>query len=445
MTAIETLDRSSVLVAEQVGRRRYRTPEGYLFCEAVRIARTGDLLYSPNEVPDVEPLSGLPFVTITRDRTELFHPDVLASFLGKPVTNNHPPEMLDPGSHKAYAVGHAVNVYAGEGIDADYMLADLLITDQTAIRDVENGKKEVSCGYMSEYEQERTGYGRQYNIRGNHIALVERGRCGPSCAIRDHEREDPMSNRRTWRDRVRAAFKAKDEAALEQELAKPVDEKEEDEVKDQDTSDPIAAIMARLEEVSKTIGEMDSRLCAMEAKGIMDGDDENKKDGDPEPTKDGDDEDKEEEKDDESSKTMDRASVTAASAPVFAAAEVLAPGVRLPTFDASPTRGHVASQLADLRRSALQTALKDSRQGPLIRPVLAGSASALATLDAATIEVLFAASAEVVKAANRRPLASNDSMGPNPTNTIQQHTPASLQELLTKRRAAITNAAGGRT
>ena len=84
-----------------------------------------------------------------------------------------------------------------------------------------DGKRELSAGYDAEYETISPGVGRQHQIVGNHVALVDRGRCGVRCAIGD----SAMSRRRVSDavlaasvDRIRRAFTARDESTLVDEL-----------------------------------------------------------------------------------------------------------------------------------------------------------------------------------------------------------------------------------
>lgn len=170
-------------IASQLSERIAETPEGYLLCEAVPIARTGELAYAPQETPIP---AGDGQTIITRDAATLFEQETLASFEGKPVTLEHPPDFVTPDTWKMYAVGTVQNVRQGQGEDADKLLADLLITDARAIEAVRAKRlRELSCGYDAEYHADAPGKGRQVQIRGNHVALVSAGRCGSACAIQD--------------------------------------------------------------------------------------------------------------------------------------------------------------------------------------------------------------------------------------------------------------------
>ena len=76
------------------------------------------------------------------------------------------------------------------------MLADLIVKDESAIQLIEDGLREVSCGYDAEYEQTEPGKAEQVDITGNHVALVPKGRAGNRCAIGDR---DTMANqKKNW-------------------------------------------------------------------------------------------------------------------------------------------------------------------------------------------------------------------------------------------------------
>ena len=172
---------------ERLSDHRERTPEGFLLCKDVPFARIGTQIYGASELPKIEPG---PDGTIVVDRPieEVFRPETIASFEGKPVTNDHPVDgMVTPATFRDYVVGVVIGPRRGDGykLDNNFLYADLLIQEANAIADIEAGKKEVSAGYDSEYEIIEPGVARQHDIIGNHIALVDRGRCGPQCAIGD--------------------------------------------------------------------------------------------------------------------------------------------------------------------------------------------------------------------------------------------------------------------
>jgi len=169
----------------------HETPEGYLLCMNVPIARTGEQIYGKDETPLEPGHDGT--VVIDRTADEVFRPETMASFEGKPFTIYHPEEFVGPDNWNELTVGIAQNVRRGSGEFEGSLLADILITAKRAIQRVKDGLREISCGYDAEYVQTGIGRGRQKNILGNHVALVDEGRAGSSHAIKDHKGKGSMS------------------------------------------------------------------------------------------------------------------------------------------------------------------------------------------------------------------------------------------------------------
>jgi hypothetical protein len=126
-----------------------------------------------------------------REPHEQFSRETLDSFAQVPVTNEHPPKMLDAKTARDYMVGST-----GESVtrDDDHMRATLMVADAKTIGEMESGKTEVSCGYSCDVDEtpgEHPIYGRydavQKNIRGNHLAIVSRGRAGRTARVRMDE------------------------------------------------------------------------------------------------------------------------------------------------------------------------------------------------------------------------------------------------------------------
>ncbi len=163
------------------------TGEGFLICKNVPIARTGTQDYLGSELG----LSGGDsdrIIAVIRSPDEVFSEAALASFEGKPVTNDHPPGLIGPDDVKTYEMGHAQNIRRGTGEWKDFMIADLHIHDRDLIDAIQNGKREISCGYECDYAKNEDGTYSQKNIRGNHVAVVDRGRAGKRAAILDSDK-----------------------------------------------------------------------------------------------------------------------------------------------------------------------------------------------------------------------------------------------------------------
>ena len=160
-----------------------KTPEGFLVCQNVPIARTGYQKYYAQELDEnAEPNV---VVNVYRSPDEVFSPATLASFEGKPVTNEHPSEDVTPENYAKYSKGHVQHVRVGKGDDSDKIMADLYITDPELMQLIQDGKRDVSAGYYAEDKEDKNGRICQTHIRGNHIAVVDEGRAGRSVSIRD--------------------------------------------------------------------------------------------------------------------------------------------------------------------------------------------------------------------------------------------------------------------
>lgn len=156
-----------------------KKPSGGIVCTDVPIARTGTQEYLAGELG----LGGDPerVILVTRAPEEVFAPEAMASFEGVCVCDDHPPESVTAVNFSQYSKGHAQNVRReGEYLVADLHIEDAVLADQVLHR----AKREVSCGYTTTYVPDGGGY-RQTNIRGNHVAVVLRGRAGSEVSIKD--------------------------------------------------------------------------------------------------------------------------------------------------------------------------------------------------------------------------------------------------------------------
>tara|TARA_R110000782_G_scaffold257063_3_gene346312 strand:- start:26 stop:1174 length:1149 start_codon:yes stop_codon:yes gene_type:complete len=171
-----------------ISSERAYTDEGFLIVPA-RISRTGIQEYlavemgltdrNPNDV-----------IRVYRPPEEVFSKESLQSFSNKTVTNNHPPVLVDSTNHTQYSVGHS-----GPDVSVNGMFVEttLFVKDAETIKKIQEGKSEISNGYVSDidYEEGLTPDGEIYDavqrkIRGNHIAIVERGRAGSACKLADN-------------------------------------------------------------------------------------------------------------------------------------------------------------------------------------------------------------------------------------------------------------------
>ncbi|MDN8999636.1 DUF2213 domain-containing protein, partial [Staphylococcus aureus] len=87
----------------KIGPKRSLTPEGFLLCEGVPIARTGTQDYAYFELPGLEAKDGV--IVAERGADVLFSAETIASFEGKPITIGHPPDFVNPRNWRVVAVG----------------------------------------------------------------------------------------------------------------------------------------------------------------------------------------------------------------------------------------------------------------------------------------------------------------------------------------------------
>lgn len=405
---------------EKLSARLSLTNEGFLVCHDVPIARTGKQLYSTEEVP-IESKDGI--VEIHRAEEDVFDPKTIASFEGKPVTIDHPPEFVSPENWKKLAVGTAQNVRRGTQEQSDLLIADLLITDKEAINAIlHDGLREVSCGYESSYEQTDLGKGRQFDIVGNHVALVERGRAGSRCAIKD--KQGVNMAKKSFKDRLLAAFRANDEETIER-LAEEVGEgsasegqnihihlnsgqtakdesmgeeekAEEKPVEDEGEDNSVEARLGRIEAAIASLMEAktgDSE--ETEAEEMAEGEGE-----EGEEFEDADEEEGEEEFTDTliEAETAPRADVGKTFdgyKAVISRAEILAAGMSFPTADAAKGNKEI---LNTIKRKAIAKAMTTDSGKACVAPFLMGRS--LKSLTADSLNAVFVGAAELMRQRN---------------------------------------------
>ncbi|MGG0756484.1 DUF2213 domain-containing protein [Brevibacillus laterosporus] len=167
------------------------TPEGFLICHNVPIARTGWYEYLAEEIGAIDQKGKI--VKVYRSPDDVFSPGAIASFEGKVLTDEHPHEAVTPDNATRYTKGVIQNVRQGSGENSDLLLADLVVYDQTLINEIQDGKREVSCGYDCTYEEMEDGTYQQREICGNHVAVVKSGRAGDRVAIQDSNSQTLVS------------------------------------------------------------------------------------------------------------------------------------------------------------------------------------------------------------------------------------------------------------
>ena len=153
-----------------------KTPEGFLTGDAI-VTRTGVFTYMNADGSVRNEL---------RHPEDVFNADSLATLKLKPVTDDHPPELVNADNASLYSIGTT-----GESIITDESNVAITFTVQRndAINKIKNGKKELSLGYSLDLVEETGVWDgvpythRQKNIRYNHLAIVQQARAGRMAKI----------------------------------------------------------------------------------------------------------------------------------------------------------------------------------------------------------------------------------------------------------------------
>lgn len=393
MPTLFVRDRSVFYAPNALGKSRRFTPEQFLVCEAVAIARTGEQMYHASELgqtadePDPIEFDADGRVVVMRTAEEVFSPVTMASMEGKPVTVMHPNEFVTPETWQSLAVGTVQNVRRGEGIEDDLLLADLLITAADAIDYVNRELPEISVGYNARYVPDGPGRALQTEIVGNHVALVERGRAGPRCSIKDSLiHEEPLMK---FGDRLKTFFKAvesKDSAAIQAHLDAEVEAPPAAVVATTDAVG-LAAIAAQLKTFDERFKALETRLTKDEEEEEEEEKKRKEKEAKDKAAKDASEMSQNEAEEMEATgdtileaespgKVMNLGTVYTGDAlpHIKATAEIIAPGIVLPTVDA--LKGTQGRALAAFMRKTLDKALSENESADCVRPFLMGRKTA---------------------------------------------------------------------
>jgi hypothetical protein len=186
-----------------VSPKKSLTAEGYLICENVPLCRSGFQEYYGRELKGFQGYQdswGLDADTkypVYRPRESVLDPDFMRSLEGKTIVDEHPDgHVVTVENEGEVNCGHVQNVGQGEDLDNEVTLkGDLHIKDATLIDKVmpesdpnnEYGTavRDVSVGYGLNLDRLDDGMIVMKKLRGNHVAVVEKGRAGPKFAIGD--------------------------------------------------------------------------------------------------------------------------------------------------------------------------------------------------------------------------------------------------------------------
>ena len=141
----------------------------------VPFARTGWQQYMASELGQ----SGERLLSVFRSPAEVARSAV--TFEGVPITMDHPASLLTDKETDQQGIGLVSSVRFDDS--TGQLRGDLIIWDQEAIGSIASGVRELSGGYDAEYHPRASGELEQFNIKGNHVAIVPAGRSGSAQRI----------------------------------------------------------------------------------------------------------------------------------------------------------------------------------------------------------------------------------------------------------------------
>lgn len=171
---------------------RWHDEDGRLHVDRSNLTRVQVAPYHGAEIPGWEALKLDPQKVYYgyRPAEELGDEETIRSVNGIPIQLNHHLDYPDNPA-KETRVGSTGDKAAFDGM---YLSNSLHIQDSDAINRIKDGSmKQLSLAYHYEPDFNSSGEwkGQKYDftmrkIRGQHLALVEEGRAGPTCVVEDH-------------------------------------------------------------------------------------------------------------------------------------------------------------------------------------------------------------------------------------------------------------------
>lgn len=239
---------------------------------------------------------------VYRPAEELGHAETLDSFKTVPVISDHTmlgsiDLGLTPASRKGVGgtTGDLVEFDEATGV----LYSNIKIFDEGLAAEINAGKKELSCGYRCRYDMTPGTFdGQKYDVvqrrmRGNHVAVVKKGRMGSDIAVLDSQftydsvdvqELKPVLDQDTL-DAIEAAAAKATEAALAEQpaaiaaavadalpaaLAKAKESEKKDDEDDKKGEDAtIKALDAANAEIAALKKQLADQPKALDAKDVM--------------------------------------------------------------------------------------------------------------------------------------------------------------------------------
>lgn len=198
----------SIIIDENQNKYRIDEETGFMYVDAF-LTRSGVFNYFDDDGN---------LIREYRPPEEVFSKESLDSLKLKPITDQHPKEMVSVDNIKELQVGMIGNDIKKEGL---HVKGEIVLTDKDTIETVINRKKyglttELSCGYSCELEKkdgihisEGDYQYIQHNIKYNHCSIVDSGRAGETVRILDQNNNKNNKKENKMPDKVMVLFQRK--------------------------------------------------------------------------------------------------------------------------------------------------------------------------------------------------------------------------------------------
>lgn len=234
-----------------------RTDEGFLI-DSPKVARTGILEYRQ---PDGSIRREL------RLPEDVFHKDSLSSFVGKPVTVDHPKGAISSKDIWKHQIGTILS----EGrADGENVVADIVVHQPEKIGE----RRQLSVGYSVDLEETPGEWnGQRYdaiqrNIKVNHLSIVKSARAGAQARLNLDSNEEPLSTEQVNMPKIRLdtgiEYEAAPEVVAEVERLRADSAARATEVKTHQTT--IATLTGERDTLKARVDGIPAEVAAAEAK-----------------------------------------------------------------------------------------------------------------------------------------------------------------------------------
>jgi hypothetical protein len=190
----------------------------------------------------------------------------LSTYNGAVVTDDHPDEGIVSSDTNHLSLGNTSDAYGFTKDREYYVVAKITVTDSALIEKIQEGKRELSAGYtrdLVEESGEHNGTAYQFvqrNIKVNHVAVVEAGRCGNTCKINLDTKGKEMG----IKIQLDGKSVTMDEAEVTSYISELKKQKDEAMERADEAKKEVDEIGANVEELTKVIEEKTLELVALQ-------------------------------------------------------------------------------------------------------------------------------------------------------------------------------------